>query len=169
MKRFLIILFVLLLLISAVSMCATADTPEEGTISSAALTYFEGIANKLPQNCHYVAYKSDDYTAEFVYGYGLELDGTTISSDDDIVRVTYNARGSGSSGYYTPTLSEAVYNSFNLTTSDKSIIYSSLGSWATLGDPKKDTVSYILWALVGLIFIFVTFKMLRNRRHYINI
>lgn len=169
MKRFLVIFLVLLLCISALSMCAGAVTPDEGTIQSAALTYFEGLANKLPPNCEYVCYRTGDYTSEFAYGYGMRLDGRDIVSEEDVTIVTYNSRGSGTNMSYVPTISESRYNSINLTTTNTSIIYSSLGSWGSISNSKNDEVSYILWALVGLIFIYITFKFLRNRRHYINL
>jgi hypothetical protein len=103
-----------------------------------------------------------------VYGFNFKLNNSTISAEE-CTFLLYNQRGSGSGTQYTPTLTEASITGFQLTTKNTSIIYSSLGSWASVGDTSKDNTNYILWVLVVLVFLFVVYKHFRNRRHYIDL
>lgn len=167
MKKIIFILIVAVLMSSTV-LPVLADTPDEGTLNSAALTYFTGAVNKLPPNCDYVIYRSGDYSACLVYSYDMTLSGKTFSAPS-CTQIVYDSRGSGSTGYYSPTLSASDINNFTLTTSDNHILYSSLGHYASVGDTGKDTFTYILWSVVILILLFIVFKFFRNRRHYINI
>ncbi len=169
MKRFLMFLCCAAVLMSCVTLTVFADTVDEGTINSAALNYFTGVVNKLPANSHYVIYRTGDYTTAMVYGFDLELSGSAIRSSSDCTKLIYNSRGAGSTTSYTPTLSSSELTSFQLSTSDTSIIYSSLGSWASVGDSSKDIFTYILWSIVFLILIFIVYKHFRNRRHYIDL
>ena len=145
-----------------------ADTPDDGTLNSTALNYFTGVVNKLPANSDYVIYRSDDYTSVMVYGFDFKLNNSIVTAEDCTMLI-YNQRGSGSGTQYTPTLTEAVVTGFQLTTKNTSIIYSNLGSWASVGDTSKDNTNYILWVLVILVFLFVVYKHFRNRRHYIDL
>lgn len=167
MKKLLIFLCLLLWICSTV-LTVSADSPDEGTVNSAALNYFTGVVNKLPTNCNYVIYRSGDYSAAMVYGFELELNNNTFSSPS-CTRLIYDTRGTGSTGYYSPTVSENSIVNFNLTTSNNHILYSSLGSYSSVGDTNKDTFTYILWSIVLLILLFVAFKFFRNRRHYLTI
>ncbi len=169
MKRVLIFLCFTAVLMSLFTLNVFADTVDEGTVNSAALNYFTGVVNKLPANSHYVIYRTGDYTTSMVYGFDLVLSGSNISSASSCTQLIYNTRGAGSTTSYTPTLSTSELSSFQLSTSDTSIIYSSLGSWSTVGDTSKDTFSYILWSIVFLIFIYIVFKHFRYRRYYINL
>lgn len=169
MKKILIFLC-LLLLIGSTVLTVSADSPDEGTLNSAALNYFTGVVNKLPSNCNYVIYRSGDYAGTMVYGYDLELSGSNFVCDTSCFCLVYNARGSGSGSYdYTPTVTQSSLGKFQLTTSNQNIIYSSLGDFSSVGDANKDTFTYILWSIVLLILLFVVFKFHRNRRHYINL
>lgn len=154
---------------SCIFLPVLADTPDEGTINSAALSYFTGVVNKLPSNCNYVIYRSGSYAATMVFGYDLVLSDSSFVCDTACTRLIYNSRGSGSGYDYIPTITESTIGNFNLTTSDTSILYSSLGSFASVGDSNKDTFTYILWSIVLLILLFVFLKFFRNRRHYINL
>jgi len=156
-------------LMQALTLPVFADTPDSGTINSTILNYFIGVVNKLPENSDYVIYRSGDYSGTLVYGYDFVLNGNNISSSEECTKIVYDTRGSGSTGYYTPSLKETTINSYSLDVSDDCIIYSSLGYWASVGDTSKNNISYILWAIVFLILLFVFFKFFRNRRHYINL
>lgn len=170
MKRIFIIICCFIVLMSVVTVSCSAATPDSGTINSAALTYFTGVVNKLPENCDYVIYRSGDYSANMVYGYNFELSGSSISAGD-CIELVYDARGSssGSSYNYEPTISWSELSGYVLNTSSTSIIYSSLGSWASVGDTSKDNISYILWTIIIFLFLFIVYKTIRNRRHYINL
>lgn len=168
MKRFLVFLSCILLLMSCFTLSIFAETPDEGTLNSTALNYFTGVVNKLPANSDYVIYRVDDYSSAMVYGFNLKLNNSTITADE-CTMLLYNQRGSGSGTQYTPTLTEAELSSFQLTTKNTSIIYSSLGSWASVGDASKDNTNYILWVLIMLVLLFVVYKHFRNRRHYIDL
>ena len=146
----------------------SADSPDNGTVNSTALTYFTGVVNKLPENCDYVIYRSGDNTTNLVFGSNFKLNNNTITSSK-CTQMIYNQRGMGSGTQYVPTISKSELNSFNLSTSDSSIIYSSLGSWSSVGDTNRDNISYILWSVVLLVLLFIVFKFHRNRRHYINL
>lgn len=168
MKKILIFLC-LLLCIGSTVLTVSADSPDEGTVNSAALNYFTGVVNKLPPNFHYVIYRSDDYSTKLVYSPDLILNGSQFSCNSSCDSLTYNSRGSGSGTSYTPTVTMNSLNNFSLITSNNHILYSSLGSYASVGDANKDTFTYILWSIVLLILLFVVFKFYRNRRHYITI
>lgn len=148
---------------------AQAVTPDDGTVNSTALNYFEGVVNKLPANCDYVIYRTGDYTSSMLFGFDLEVNGSNIVSSSECTELIYNTRGSGSAGYYYPSYSTVEHDSYFVSTSESTIVYSSLGNWASVGDPNKDTVSYILWTVVFLVLLFIVFKHFRNRRHYINL
>lgn len=167
MKKIFFILLVVVLM-SSLALPVFGDTPDEGTLNSAALTYFTGVVNKLPANCDYVIYRSGDYMACLVYSYDMTLSAKTFSASS-CTRIVYNSRGSGSTGSYSPTISSSDISNFTLTTSDNHILYSSLGFYASVGDTSKDTFTYILWSIVVLVLLFISFKFFRNRRYYINI
>lgn len=169
MKRIFIIIGCFIVLMSFVSVSCSAETPDVGTINSAALNYFTGVVNKLPENCNYVIFRSGDYTATMYYGYDLELQGSNIISSKECKAIIYNTRGSGTGSSYNPTIDIYDAASCNISTSDTSIIYSSLGSWASVGDTSKDNISYILWTIIIFLFLFIVYKTIRNRRHYINL
>lgn len=169
MKRILIIIGCLTVLMSVLNVSCSAETPDEGTVNSSALNYFTGIVNKLPQNCDYVIYRSGDNEATMYYGYGLKLEGNYIVSSEACKVVIYNSRGLVSGASYTPTIDIYDTSSCNISTTNTSIVYSSLGSWASVGDTNRDNVSYILWTLIFLVFLFIVYKTIRNRRHYINL
>ena len=168
MKKILIFLC-LLLCIGSTVLTVSADTPDEGTPNSAGLTYLTGVVNKLPPNCNYVIYRSDDYSVKIVYSSELTLNGSQFVCSGPCTSLTYNSRGSGSGTSYTPTVTLNSLQSFSLTTSNNHILYSSLGSYSSVGDTSKDTFTYILWSIVFLVLIFIVFKFFRNRRHYINL
>ncbi len=167
MKKIFVILLVVALM-SCVALPVLADTPDEGTLNSAALSYFTGAVNKLPPNCDYVIYRSGDYSACLVYSYDMILSGKTFSAPSS-TKIVYDSRGTGSGASYTPKLTVSDISNFTLTTSDNHILYSSLGSYASVGDSNRDTFTYILWSIVILVLLFIVFKFFRNRRHYINI
>lgn len=168
MKK-LLVFICLFLCIGSTVLIVSADTPDEGTVNSAGLTYLTGVVNKLPPNCHYVIYRSDDNSARIVYSSELTLNGSQFSCNSPCTSLTYNSRGSGSGASYTPTVTLNSLQNFSLTTSNNHILYSSLGSYSSVGDTNKDTFTYILWSIVLLILLFVVFKFIRNRRHYITI
>ena len=157
MKKIFFILLVVVLM-SSLALPVFGDTPDEGTLNSAALTYFTGVVNKLPANCDYVIYRSGDYMACLVYSYDMTLSAKTFSASS-CTRIVYNS----------PTISSSDISNFTLTTSDNHILYSSLGFYASVGDTSKDTFTYILWSIVVLVLLFISFKFFRNRRYYINI
>lgn len=167
MTRKIKILSVTLALMCAFVLTVSAETVESGTVSSTALNYFTGIVNKLPTNSDYVIYRTGDYTSAMVYGFDFNLTGNVISASD-CTKVVYDTR-SGYGTSYVPTVTTSELSTFSLTTSSSSIIYSSVGSWASVGDNKRDTVDYILWSLVFLIMLFCIFKFVRYRRSYINL
>lgn len=167
MTRKIKILSVTLALMCAFVFTVSAETVESGTVSSTALNYFTGIVNKLPTNSDYVIYRTGDYTSAMVYGFDFDLSGDVISASD-CTKVVYDTR-SGYGTSYVPTVTTSELSTFSLTTSSSSIIYSSVGSWASVGDNKRDTVDYILWSVVFLIMLFCIFKFVRYRRSYINL
>lgn len=155
-------------LMHALLLPISADSVDTGSINSSALNYFEGVVNKLPSNCHYVIYKTGDYTSSLLYGFDLELNGSNIVSSSECTELIYNQRVSSNSGYY-PSFSTVVHDSYFLSTSETSMIYSSLGNWPSVGDSNKNNVEYILWTVVLIVLLFIVFKFHRNRRHYINL
>lgn len=166
--RKIILILIVAVLMSFTALPVLADTPDSGTVNSAALTYFTGAVNKLPPNCDYVIYRSGDYSATLVYSFDMSLSGKTFTAPS-CTKFVYDSRGTGSGTSYTPKLTVSDINNFTLSTSDNHILYSSLGYYASVGDTGKDTFTYILWSVVILILLFIVFKFFRNRRHYINI
>lgn len=169
MKRIFILISCVAVLMSVVTLSVFADSPDSGTVNSAALSYFTGVVNKLPQNSDYVIYRSGDYSATMIYGFNFNYNNNRLSSSDECIQLVYDSRGMGSTGYYFPTINQSTKTGFSLDVDSSSIIYSSLGSWSSVGDTSKDNISYILWSVVFLIFMFVIYKHFRNRRHYINL
>lgn len=168
MKK-LIFLLCVFALICVNLLSVSAATPDSGTVNSTALSYFEGIVDKLPANSDYVVFKSGDYESTLFYGFDFELTDSQILCTSDCTQVIYDSRASGSNYNYYPEITQTSINGFTLNYNNASILYSSVGSWASLGNPLKDIVSYVLWSIVFLIFIFIVFKMIRNRRHYLNL
>lgn len=169
MKKIFVFLWILSLM-GALVLPSAAETPDSGTINSAALNYFTGIVNKLPANTDYVIFRTGDYTASMIYGYKFVVDGNDISSSEVCRRCDYNTRGTGDGNYnYNPTVENSQQTGFSLTVNKSSIIYSSVGSYPSVGEASRDNISYILWTVVFLVLIFIVFKFFRNRRHYINL
>ena len=125
-------LFVFVALMGVLTLSVSAETVENGTVNSTALNYFTGIVNKLPTNSDYVIYRTGDYTAAMVYGFDFDLSGNVISAAE-CTKVVYDTR-SGYGSSYVPTVTVSDLSSFSLTTSSSSIIYSTVGSWSTVGD-----------------------------------
>ena len=167
MRKFLIFFVVLLMFGSA--LVVSADTPQQGTLNSAALTYFTGVVNKLPPNTNYVIYRVGDNSSALVYSSDLVFNNNIFSSSD-CVRLVYDSRGFNTgTNQYSPTVTTSNIRSFTLTTANQYILYSNLGHYSSVGETNKDVFSYILWSVVFLILIFIVFKFFRNRRHYINL
>lgn len=169
MKRIFMLFCCAAVLMSCLAFTVSAETPDTGTINSAALNYFTGVVNKLPANSDYVIYKSGDYTSAIIYGFDFTYSDSEIISPAECTQIIYNTRGSGSSSSYVPTLATNSYSSFTLYYDDTSIMYSNLGPFSSVGDTSKDNFTYILWSIVFLIFLFVVFKHFRYRRQYINL
>lgn len=170
MKRFLMFLFCAAILMSSLTLVISADSPEDGTVNTTALSYFTGVVDKLPANTDYVIYKSGDYTTNLVYG-ELILDSDTFTSTNCTLLV-YNQRGKAygnNMNQYYPTFTETSLSGFQLSVTSSSILYSNLGNYSALGETQKDTWTYILWSVIILIFLFVVYKHFRNRRQYINL
>ena len=154
MKKLLSVFIILILCFSVFSFSCSAASVSLGTIPSAALDYFEGVIDKLEPGEQYFIYKSGDYTSVMLYGYGLNLNGSVLSGTN-VTQLIYNTRGyNQGSGYnYSPTFNSDVVSSIQIDTDKTSIVYSSLGTWPTLGNQKSnDLLTYILWSVV-LIFL----------------
>lgn len=169
MKRFFVFMCCVAVLMSCFLLTAAAESPDSGTVSSSPLNYFTGIVNKLPANSDYVIYRSGDYSTTLVYGFDFSFSDSAIKSPGECTQLIYNTRGSGSGTSYTPTLTTNTYSSFTLSYDDTSLIYSNLGHFPSVGDTSKDNLSYILWAIVFLILLFVVLNFFRNRRKYIDL
>lgn len=166
MKKIFIISICLLLFLFPLS--AAADTVDQGTISSAAVNYFEGVVNKLPAGYDYFIYKSGDYTATMIYSSDLTLTDSVVSGTD-VTQLIYNSRSQSDNYNYIPSFTESHLESIAIVTDYYSIAYSSLGSWSALGQTSNNTLTYILYSVILILLIFVVFKLIRNRRHYINL
>lgn len=147
--------------------CSAASV-STGTINSTALNYFEGVVKKLPAGTDYILYKSGDYTTDLVYSSDLQLSDNTVSGTD-LTCLRYNTRSYTSGNNYTSTYTEYHYQTFDLTTDDFSICYSSLGNWSDISDNSNTTLNYILYAVIFILFIIVAFKFIRHRRSYIDL
>lgn len=169
MKKYIVFLLVLSLAI-AVPCVSSAASVDPGTIPSAAQTYFEGIIDNLDTGEEYFVYKSGDYSAVMIHGYDLTYSGSIVTGNN-VTQIIYNTRGSTTGNYnYNPTINFSTVSSVQIDTDQTSICYSSLGSWATLGNQKSnDTLTYILWVLVLILFVIIIFKFFRNRRSYISL
>ncbi len=172
MKKLFIILLVTLLMCTFICVTVSAETADEGTISSTVLDYFEGVIDKLPSNSDYVAYKVSDYVYYLVTGYNASLSDDGVFTFGECTVHVYNSRavGSGSNNYtYTPSFSSFVSESMSVNVPDTSIIYSNLGNYSSLGSTSNDTLSYILWAVIFIAFIIIIVKFRRNRRSYVSL
>ncbi len=168
MKKILIFLCISVLFLFPIS--SSAASVDVGTINSGALTYFEGVIDKLETGEQYFIYRSGDYSATMLHGHQLKLSGSVISGSK-VNQIVYNTRGQNTgNNQYTPTIDISTLDTVEVNTSRTSIVYSSLGSWATLGNQKSnDTLSYILWSVIFIVFIIVIFKFFKNRRSYISL
>ncbi len=168
MKSF--IVFLLILSFTLVPCVASAASVDAGTIPSQAETYFEGIIDNLDTGEDYFIYKSGDYSAVMLHGYDLTYSGSVVTGKN-VTQIIFNTRGVSNGNYnYNPTINFSTVSSVQIDTDQTSICYSSLGSWATLGDQKtNDTLTYILWTLVLILFVIIIFKFFRNRRSYISL
>lgn len=165
------ILVVLLILVSfTLSFSASAASVDSGTINASALNYFEGIIEKLDPEEQYFIYRSGDYSATMLHGYELTLSGSVVSGSN-VTQIVYNSRGIADGSYnYTPTIDYSTVDSIQVSTDRTSIAYSSLGSWATLGDQKQtDLLTYILWIVLLVLFVIIIFKFFRYRKGYISL
>ena len=171
MKYFSFILVFILSLFVFIVPCSAQVA--NGAIPSAALEYFEGVVTKLPSGQDYFLYRSGDYTTNLITSKDLCLDGTVIKGTN-VTIYQYNQRGSSSGSYnYNPEYTVEEYDSYFVDTNTFSIAYSSLGDWAELTSRVESEgftwVKYILWSVVLILLIIIAFKLLKNRRSYINL
>ena len=163
---------VFILILSSFLMCtlSSAASVDSGTIPSAALTYFEGMIDKLQTGEHYFIYKSGDNVAVMLHSHSLKLTNGMVSGTN-VNQIVYNSRGQNNgTNQYSPTIDFSILDSIQIDTDRTSIVYSSLGSWATLGDQKQfDLLTFILWTVIIILFVIIIFKFFRYRKGYISL
>lgn len=172
MKRLLLIFVISLLFVLSV-LPVSAFQVEAGAIPAAALEYFEGVVTKLPEHHEYFLYRSGDYTSVLVSSEDLHLDGSVIYGTN-VTCYEYNTRAqNGGYNQYIPSYTKNTYDSIQIDTDIFSIAYSSLGDWSPLisreESKSNNWIQYILWSVVLILLVFIAFKLIRNRRSYVNL
>lgn len=165
----LVFAFVFFVAAMLVPVSAFAVDVDSGTPNSAAMTYLSDVVKGLPPTNDYFLYKSGDYTVTLLYGDDFSLSDSGVVSAQDATMVVYNTRDQQDGYNYTPSVTSQAVSGFQVSTNKYSIVYSNLGSFARLEGTERLTLSYLLYAVIFLIFVFIVFKLLRNRRHYINL
>ena len=103
-----------------------------------------------------------------IYSSDLTLTDSVVSGTD-VTQLIYNSRSQSDNYNYIPSFTESHLESIAIVTDYYSIAYSSLGSWSALGQTSNNILTYILYSVILILLIFVVFKLIRNRRHYINL
>lgn len=146
------------------ALVCSADTVQVGSVNSSALNYLSAVVYDNPL-CHYVIYRVGDYETKLVYG-DLSFENNVITSVGAVNVVLYNSRGGSDGGYsYYPTVSFSTSNSFTLTVNNSSLIYSDLGSFASV-QRESFLGDYIHYAIefLGLVMLFLSFFVFNRGR-----
>lgn len=154
----------------------SVDTPVYGSLNSTFLEYFDRIADGLPNDYVYVAFRDsnvDNYSGVMVYGRNYTFDGSTIVFGEDTTIVTADRVAVAQTGYnqytYAYSLTETSTNSQSVPVSvnGTTLYYTNADvGYMTLGSGNNLNLNYSPFICIGLIsaaFTAVLTRLLSRR------
>lgn len=153
----------------------SVDTPTYGSFNSTVLDYFDRIADGLPNDYVYVAFRdstSDSYSGIMVYGRNYTYDGSKVVFGKDSVIVNADRVTISQTGYnqnYAYSLTKSVTNSQTVPVSVKgtTLYYSNVDvGYMRLGNGNNLNVNFSPFICIGLIsaaFTAVLTRLLSRR------
>lgn len=140
------------------------DNPVSGSLSSATLDYFDRVANGLPEDYTYLAYKTsedDSYSGSLIYGKHVDVSGKTVIFGNDSTELRVARSSSGGRYYINYYSSDASGSTVNLDSGSTILYYSNaVPGLPTLGDHRSPSV---LPSVLGALFFgFVLAFVLRR-------
>lgn len=146
MVRKIIVFMLMLALIAAMPLCASAATLYDGTISSSALQYARDIVSKAPPLSNYVFWRSDQYEHILAFGELVEASGVFTMHDCTFVYIFQATGDSYGSSHYEVSW---IDNSSDTLITDGYLVYSNLGNYPELmGDQHYALLTLFLMLIV---------------------
>lgn len=154
---------------------ASVDTPVYGSLNSTILSYFDRIADGLPSDYVYIAFRdstSDNYSGIMVYGRNYTYDGSTVKFGDDTIVVTADREavpqyGSQYTYVYSLTQSTVDGPSVPVSVNGTTLYYSNVDvGFMRLGNGNNPNLNYSPFVCIGLIaaaFTAVLTRLLSRR------
>lgn len=139
-------LALMLAVIVAQPLTASAVSPYEGNISTTYITIFRDIATKIPLNADYVFFRSGQYDYTMVVG-DFDDTGNAITSGSEVTIYTISTNSGYNSIY---DYSVSIQTGYTITPGS-ALIYSNLGNYPDLIERNDNyALATLLLLLVGI-------------------